>query len=247
MIKKGFTLAETMVTLGIIGLLAAILIPVIINAAPDNNKIMFKKAYYTLERTITFLINDDENYPTNTVTLGGVTYLRGFNNTNQTTNTHNKFCYFLSDTLNTVGTKTLATRSQTQTDRRCKFTTTDGLLWKVYIPVSDSANTPTNTTSSQFPVNYSYYTTKIVVDVDGPDKGANCTFDKVADSTYADVDTVSYTGEPLTYCKDSQKADQFIFGVRFDGKIQVGTSIIGSTTITDQNAIDILSSPTKNE
>lgn len=50
--KKAFTLSEALVTLAIIGVLAAILIPVVNNVKPDKDKILYKKALYTLTNAV---------------------------------------------------------------------------------------------------------------------------------------------------------------------------------------------------
>lgn len=252
MLKKGFTLAETMITVAILGLLAAILIPALNKVSPNDNKIMFRKAYYTLERAISFLINDDVNYPSNSTTpSGSIQILRGLNNTDVTSNgTTNKFCFFLTDMLNTVGSVTCpgVGDSGAALDKLASFNSTDGISWKIYFPVSDTSNTgltPASrlTDTAQFPVNHDLYTTKIIVDVNG-DKAPNCTGDKVAlngdasyDATYAPF---------LSYCATGKNPDTYVIGVRYDGKLQVGYSKVGGTAVSDQNAIDILASPTNN-
>ena len=50
--KKAFTLSEALVTLAILGVLAAILIPVIDNVRPDKDKITYKKALYTMQGAV---------------------------------------------------------------------------------------------------------------------------------------------------------------------------------------------------
>lgn len=50
--RHGFTLGETLIALGIIGVLAAILLPFVLKAKPDDNKIMYLKAYDTLTSNI---------------------------------------------------------------------------------------------------------------------------------------------------------------------------------------------------
>ena len=50
--RKAFTLSEALVTLAIIGVLAAILIPVINNVRPDKDKIAYKKAIYSLSNAV---------------------------------------------------------------------------------------------------------------------------------------------------------------------------------------------------
>ena len=50
--KKAFTLSEALITLAILGVLAAILIPVIDSARPDKDKITYKKALYTMQGAV---------------------------------------------------------------------------------------------------------------------------------------------------------------------------------------------------
>ena len=50
--KKAFTLSEALVTLAIIGVLAAILIPVINNVKPDKDRITYKKALYSMQNAL---------------------------------------------------------------------------------------------------------------------------------------------------------------------------------------------------
>lgn len=50
--KKGFTLAELLIVLGITGIVAAVLLPAINNIMPDKTKIMYLKAYDELQRHI---------------------------------------------------------------------------------------------------------------------------------------------------------------------------------------------------
>ena len=50
--KKAFTLSEALITLAILGVLAAILIPVVNNVRPDKDKITYKKALYSMQGAI---------------------------------------------------------------------------------------------------------------------------------------------------------------------------------------------------
>ena len=59
---KAFTLAEVMITLVVIGIIAAVVIPVAIQSKPDENIMKFKKAHNTLYQTIRTLINLDRYY-----------------------------------------------------------------------------------------------------------------------------------------------------------------------------------------
>lgn len=62
--KKAFTMAEVLMVLAVLGIIAAILIPAIATLKPDQNRVMFKKAYYLTERLIAEIINDEELYTT---------------------------------------------------------------------------------------------------------------------------------------------------------------------------------------
>ena len=59
---KAFTLAEVIITLVVIGIIAAVVIPVAIQSKPDENIMKFKKAHNTLYQTIKTLINSDKFY-----------------------------------------------------------------------------------------------------------------------------------------------------------------------------------------
>ena len=59
-LKKGFTLAEVMITLTVIGIITAVIIPVAINSKPDENIMKFKKAHNTLYQVISELVNSNK-------------------------------------------------------------------------------------------------------------------------------------------------------------------------------------------
>lgn len=61
--NKGFTLAETLITLGIIGIITALILPAINNLRPDKNKVAYLKAYDTIASTIKNLASDSSIYP----------------------------------------------------------------------------------------------------------------------------------------------------------------------------------------
>lgn len=197
--KKGFTLSEVMVAIGVLGVLAAMLVPAIMNNAPDSNKIMFKKAYFSLESTVNDLINDDTNYPedgtgTPCVDTSGVTVNCGFNTLTLAGTSvpagNNKFCYLLSDKMNTI-TSDCTTAIGT-------FTTTDGIYWQV------------RHSAQEFPVDNTLYNTQITIDVNGA-KSPNCS-------------VVAFSNPATSACAAGKAPDTFKVAIRYDGKIMVSAS-----------------------
>lgn len=66
---KAFTLTELLIALAVIGVLIAILLPVIFNIMPDQNALMAKRAYYSIQTVTSSLINDEACYPNKTQAL----------------------------------------------------------------------------------------------------------------------------------------------------------------------------------
>lgn len=65
-LNKAFTLTELLVALGVVAILCSVLLPVIFNMMPNQNTIMAKRAYYTVQTVIADLINDEACYPDKT-------------------------------------------------------------------------------------------------------------------------------------------------------------------------------------
>ena len=68
---KAFTLTELLIALAVVGILIAILLPVISNLIPDQNALMAKRAYYAVQTITGDLINDEACYPNKTQALEG--------------------------------------------------------------------------------------------------------------------------------------------------------------------------------
>lgn len=60
---KGFTMTELMIALAVIGILVAVVTPAIMKTRPNQNKMMIKKSFYTVENIVSNLINDERLYP----------------------------------------------------------------------------------------------------------------------------------------------------------------------------------------
>lgn len=64
MFKRGFTLQELLITIGVIGIVAAICAPAVVNMVPDKTKTMYMKAYTTLSNLTNEILNDSTLYYT---------------------------------------------------------------------------------------------------------------------------------------------------------------------------------------
>lgn len=62
--KLGFTLSELLITLGIVGVTAALVAPAVTNMMPDKNKMMFIKNYNELATLTEKMLNDKKLYYT---------------------------------------------------------------------------------------------------------------------------------------------------------------------------------------
>lgn len=249
---KGFTLAEVLITLTVIGVLAAILTPVLQNAVPDPNIALFRKAYNIVVTAVTDMINDEESYPSNVLgsttnpTMSNVPV--GFYNlnivgtlvpaflqaTDGTQYPPNKFCYLFSQEINTIGNEICPTLYGNGT-----FSTRNGMSWTIV----DPGNQP-----HQFPLDGNLFTTRIVVDVNGP-KEPNCSYIALNGPNYNNPLTTQWPACDPTKVWPSNPGtgvanpngivpDIYDIGVRYDGKIQVN--------LNDKAAAQILSSPGKN-
>lgn len=235
--RKAFSLAETLITLGVIGILAAILIPAVTSVSPNQNKVMLKKAYAIIEQTVAKMVNDDTNYPADQLaTVGGYVYPLGFSYTTATINgTKNKFCYFFTDNLTTIGNITCPNADAAVANRNGILiaTTSDGMTW--YISLDNTVGTDAQRFVVADPTNT--YRTRIIVDVNGVSNGPNCSDDLWLSNFIP-------SGYSTTSCS---KPDTFIFGIRYDGKIRAANCHTAQTdpeTVTDAFAQSVLSSPT---
>lgn len=242
---KGFTLAEVMIAVTVLGILSAMLIPAVMKLTPSNNKILFRKAYSTLSRAVNDMISDDEIYPVNQIN-SALSVTRGFNytllNSTPTYYATSKFCYLLADRLNITGSAACQDNGNTGVPGPNgtgtgvgTFTTSDGMFWSVYLPYSDAVS-HTNANSSnansvstvQFPLcspsttavcSNSFYTTLVTIDVNGTSKGPGCS-------------TVAISNPSVSACTNSNTVpDIYQIGVRFDGKLYIPTTDTWANTI----------------
>ncbi len=150
--NKAFTMAEIMIVLTLIGVLTTIMLSSMSRLSPDRKKIIFKKAYQTIERTVAELVNDESLYPYDSTSIG-------FKNTEKITwpgsneeySGGNKFINLFKRKLNIID-------EYRNNNNVLYFLTSDGIAYHI------DASTFTGTSSDE---------TTISVDTNGED-GPNC-------------------------------------------------------------------------
>lgn len=185
--KWGISLAEMLLALAIIGILAAILMPVLKSSMPDRMETLHKKGNYIVEHVVADIAFDEDLYPpTSTrtglgsigaVTVDGITY-----------SGEEKFCELFASRVNKMpGSKTNCSPGKKT------FTSIEGIDW--YLPISN------------FDGSKPYE--EIKFDVNGS-KGPNCQYNEASCPKpdtfvyYVKPTGKLYTNEPTgvsaTYC-----------------------------------------------
>ena len=153
-IQKGFTMAEILITLAIIGVVAAIALPAVTSLMPDKNKIMYLKAYDSLASTVKDLAYNTtyfspvfslDNYTTfdiSKTTLANYSDVEFENDSNYDLDVtikdsgneaNDKLCLALSKTFNILGEEAC---SETEFPDKPSFTTQNGMKWWITTPWS---------------------------------------------------------------------------------------------------------------
>lgn len=141
--KKGFTLSETLISLAIIGVIGAVLIPTLSNIKPDRDRVLYKKAMYTMQNAIATAMNENMPPTNNSAAYWADTAI-----------TPGSFCSQMAGVLNVVGATNCGAKG---TSTSPNFTTVNGSKWWGL----DDVGTP------QFTTTGATNTKTITVDVDG--------------------------------------------------------------------------------
>lgn len=113
--KKAFTLSEALITLAIIGVLAAIVVPSVNNVRPDKDKVTYKKALYNMQSAVSNAMESSVY----TSAVNSAAYWKD-------DNVKGSFCSALADTLNTKGGVNCKSTSSYENPN---FISTDGIRY----------------------------------------------------------------------------------------------------------------------
>lgn len=130
--KFAFTLAEIVIVIACVGVLATIMLGSLDGLQPDKEKVMFKKAYQNTERVVGELVNDESIYPYDPDAFGFYNKNEAFlEGTNISFQGDMKFCCFFARKLNVYADPAVCEAGATVDEPKCVFQTTDGISWIV--------------------------------------------------------------------------------------------------------------------
>lgn len=209
----GFTLAELMIAMAVLGILLAVVMPTMTTRTANKNKMYIKKAYYTTTEVVSALINDPELYPgiDEVCKYNGEDGYIGFDCWNYVVGAGGSdlFAYDFFNSLNTIQELgTLEDFIDSATDyipddpilggTRLRVTTNDGIVWELPRLAGTLFAGHGNALPANSPDNF----VSLAIDVNG-DAGPNC-----------------YQGEDA--CEDRTDGfDRFIIDIFVDGKIDI--------------------------
>ena len=177
--KQGFTLAEALITVGIIGVVAALILPAVNNLKPDQNKVLYLKAHDALGYALHGLASNSKLFPAyiqaNDISAAEYPLLNTEAPVEERYEDYTgraKLCNLLALSMN-VNSSNVTCSDASYTfaaatfdndfDNNISFTTQNGMQWRV---VPQTYNIGENTAA---------YQSDIYVDVNG-NKEPNCIY-----------------------------------------------------------------------
>lgn len=221
--KSGYTLAEALISLGIIGIIAAILLPLINGIKVNEEKVMYLKAHDSVINIVKNLAKNSREYnickDINAEESANCSKVPLFNTQKSFSNPDavgdEKLCRLMADALNgkdvacSSEVYPAASYSDSTVFNPPSFVTQNGMRWRV------SPQIQTNFIGTE----RGQFEAAIYVDVNGSEKGKNCLYDSVnctnpdifkflvganGDVVPADAKGVSYLGNRKSWIgKDS--------------------------------------------
>ena len=179
--KFGYTLAEILIAITIIGIMTAVMLPLVNNTKPDKTKVMYLKTYDSLVEILNNVSSNSQIFNP-IITVGGITYdiskcplfdtnehIIRDNNDAEILNTNsgdNKLCSVVAASYGVEPDDDSCSDNAEYSDANfltnLSFTNNYGIQFKFIVNTIDVAN--------------GVYPTEIYVDVDG-DNGNNCIYD----------------------------------------------------------------------
>ena len=95
-IKSGFTLAETLITMLILGIILVLILPSLVSTKPSESKLLYKKTFFTISEAMMAVVNNSDYYD--------ITQDEVLKHPEEYDNNEENFCQYLTSYLNTVGT-----------------------------------------------------------------------------------------------------------------------------------------------
>ena len=204
--RSAYTLAEIVIAIGIVGVLAAVMLPMVNKYKPDTTKILYLNTYDALAESIATAADNNSYYEKDNGRFDFSQYpfanldryIDSANSNHTIEGGENKLCRVLAENFNiTENINDIITNTPINGRIACDNTYTP--YNGVFIPSFTNANGVEfmiTTTANAPQLNLNRYQTDIIIDINGANDGDNCTIDTC------------------------QKPDRFTFRVTADAKLQ---------------------------
>ena len=174
--KQGYTLAEVLITVGIVGVLAALMLPLINKFRPDTTKILYLKTYDSVVETIRDIISDADLYPptdNNFIYKEAPLYNLGAVEVDKVVygGTQSKICQLMAVSLSSTGAGTCSDEYVAYNNAlfaNASFVNDNGVVFYV------TTNAPNDFNND--------YQTDVYFDVNGNGKGTDCMYNATCEN-----------------------------------------------------------------